>query len=71
MTREEVARLNELLDEVDLSRDSVDDVTRRIAEKLPHLTTEDVAEVARVRAETLRMKGARDNGIWRGCGANR
>jgi hypothetical protein len=58
MTREEVARLNELLDEVDPSRDSVDDVIRRIGEKLPHLTREDVAEVIEVRAEIKRMEMA-------------
>ena len=44
MTREDVARLNKLLDEVDLSRDSVDDVIRRIVGELPHLTREDIAE---------------------------
>jgi hypothetical protein len=58
MTREEVARLNELLDEVDPSRDSVDDAIRRIGEKLPHLTREDVAEVIEVRAEIKRMEMA-------------
>jgi hypothetical protein len=58
MTREEVARLNELLDKVDPSRDSVDDVLRRIGEKLPHLTTGDVAEVIEVWAEIKRMEMA-------------
>jgi hypothetical protein len=58
MTREEVARVNKLLNEVDLSRDSVDDVIRRIVGELPHLTTEDIAEVIGVRAETMRMENA-------------
>ena len=58
MTREEVARLNELLDEVDPSRDPVDDVIRRIGEKLPHLTRENVAEVIEVRTEIKRMEMA-------------
>ena len=70
MTREEVARVEKLTEEAD-PQDSIPEKIRRIMRELPHLTARDIAEVARVRAETLRMKGARDNGIWRGRGANR
>jgi hypothetical protein len=58
VTREEVARVEKLIDEADRSQDWIPDLIRRIMRELPHLTARDIAEVARVQAETLRMKGA-------------
>jgi hypothetical protein len=57
MTREEVARVEKLIQEAD-PQDSIPEKIRRIMRELPHLTARDIAEVARVQAETLRMKGA-------------
>jgi hypothetical protein len=57
MTKEEVARVEKLIEEAD-RRDSIPEVIRRIMRELPHLTARDIAEVASVQAETLRMKGA-------------
>jgi hypothetical protein len=66
MTREEVARLEQLLDETDPDQDSVDDTIRRFMEELPHLTTEDIAEVIMARAETTRMETAEQSAAVEG-----
>jgi flagellar motor switch protein FliG len=58
MTREEASRVNELLEQASLAKDSIKDTVRRIAREMPHLTYADVAEVARVRADLLYMKAA-------------
>jgi hypothetical protein len=66
MTREEVARVEKLIAEADLSRESIPDVIRRMVGELPHLTTEDFEEVIGVRAEMMRMEAAEQFAIAEG-----
>jgi hypothetical protein len=54
-TREEVQRIIELIDQGSAAGDRKEDVVRRIAKEIPHLTVADVVQVVSVRAEEFRL----------------
>jgi hypothetical protein len=54
-TRGEVQRIVELLDQGIAAGDGKEDIVRRIFKEMPHLTADDVADVAAVHAEECRL----------------
>jgi hypothetical protein len=58
MTSQEASRVEELLDEASLAKDSIQEAIRRITSEMPHLTDRDIAQVAQVHAEVKRMEAA-------------
>jgi len=55
MTPTEIRRVKELIDEGYAAADPVQTIVRRIAGELPHLNNDDIAQVAIVHAEEMRL----------------
>jgi hypothetical protein len=51
MTPQDAKRIREMLDQAYAAGDSIEDTLRRIAKEMPHITSNDISEVANTRAE--------------------
>jgi hypothetical protein len=58
MTKQEIARLRELLDQATQSKNTPKEAVLRITREMPHLRMRDVKRVCTVAAEIERMKAA-------------
>jgi hypothetical protein len=55
MTPQESKRIGELLDQAYAGGDSMEETLRRIANEMPHITSDHISEVASVRAEEAEL----------------
>jgi hypothetical protein len=58
MTKQDASRIAELLEQAYEAQDSIEDTVRHIAKEMPHITSADVIQVARVHAEEKRLDAA-------------
>ena len=56
MTPQDAKRIREMLDQAYAAGDSIEDTLRRIAKEMPHITSNDISEVANTRASVLAAK---------------
>ena len=54
-TQKDIQRMIELIDQGSAAGDPAEDIVRRIVRQMPHVTADDIAQVALVRAEELEL----------------